>query len=282
VPASTAGLLRVKADIRNNEVGAMKSFLFKNEASYILLKTKSGQVFRYRIVPKNATDGIWISPLVMHPERNGAEPEISEIQFTSTNSHMQKEKIFLEWESIGPDVRSGPGNLTGGDLLTQWLSKRFTAKDSVLWSGRNNSEPASAHWEVNEKQFYSNDFKSSPRSFEVDSNGFSFVCSYSIDSSLSTQFNSKPLEVFASVWTKSKRKPEAGLIVAYEANEELLFYKSTNFADFISDTKNWNIVINNTAVPAELLRKGKGRLKVYVWNSGKEKLLIDDFQVTLK
>jgi len=276
VPASKNGLIRVKADIRNNELGAMKSFIYKNEACFILLKTASGQVYRYRIVPKNAVDGIWIAPLVQHPEKNGAEPEISEIQFTSTNIRMQKEKIALEWECLDSENTGGSG------FIPNWFGKNSVEKDRFIWSGLNTTEPGTAHWEVNEKQFYTNDFKSAPRSFEVDSNGFSFLCSYETDSVWAAHLNKPSLDVYASVWTKAKGKSEAGLIIAYEANNELLYYKSSTFADFISDTKNWNIVINNAAIPADHLRKGYGKLKVYVWNSGREKLLIDDFQVTIK
>src|SRR5436190_18039186 len=101
-----------------------------------------------------------------------------------------------------------------------WLGKKPHGKDSILWSGMNSSETQKDHWEVNEKQFFTRDFKSAPRSFEVDSNGFSFLFSYDTDTALASHLNKPALDVYAGVWTKSKAKPEAGLIIAFESNNE--------------------------------------------------------------
>ena len=284
VPVVKGGLLRVKAAIQNNLKGALKSFLYKNEASFILLKTADEQIYRYRIVAKNAAEGIWITPLILHPENNSAEPVITQILFTSTDPQMQEESISLQWEIIQPGNHTTLSDTAQWehDVIQQWFGKKNSSEDSVRLFSKNTTLEAAQHWDIREKRFYTTDFVSPPMSWQLDSNSYSYSFNYDYDSSLVTGNEPKEIRVGAGVWVKSSGHDQADLVISFDINGVTRFYKSSAIKDYITDKNSWNYVLNNAVIPAEWMQQGKGHLKVYVWNPGEEKLLLDDFQVMLK
>jgi hypothetical protein len=67
IPASDNNILRAKIDIKGNFKRNLKSFFYKDESFYVYYKLEDNTIVSKRIVPKNATDGLWINPYIQYP-----------------------------------------------------------------------------------------------------------------------------------------------------------------------------------------------------------------------
>ena len=63
-----------------------------------------GDSYRYKIVPKNAADGILINPMLMHPETDFMEARVTKISFESSDPSFYAKEIELEWELIQMNI----------------------------------------------------------------------------------------------------------------------------------------------------------------------------------
>ena len=93
-------MIRLKASIKKSFKGAFQSFLFKDQESFITYFMENGDSYRYKIVPKNAADGILINPMLMHPETDFMEARVTKISFKSSDPSFYTSEIELEWELI--------------------------------------------------------------------------------------------------------------------------------------------------------------------------------------
>ena len=100
VPSFSGGIVRDKVVVTKSLLGSIKSFLYKDEEVYTHYQLENGDLLKHKIVPKNALDGIWINPMILHPENDNIEPLVKKIQFQSSNVKMMSNEIKIEWEFI--------------------------------------------------------------------------------------------------------------------------------------------------------------------------------------
>ncbi|HNW99054.1 MAG TPA: hypothetical protein PKK00_11650 [Bacteroidales bacterium] len=97
VPKNTNSLLRVKLNFNRSFLQTIKSFLYKDEEYSICLKLSNDTIFKYRIIPNNAEDGIWITPYIYDISK---KYDVKQIMFNVSNQLILSEKINIEWERI--------------------------------------------------------------------------------------------------------------------------------------------------------------------------------------
>jgi len=97
VPGDSESHLRVKVDFTPATSQKMKSFFYKDEQYWILLKLKTGEIHKYRFVPKNAVDGLWIAPY-LYDDYITSNQQVKEIQFISSGS--VNNEITINWEVV--------------------------------------------------------------------------------------------------------------------------------------------------------------------------------------
>ena len=97
VPRNKKSLLKARLFIEKRFLQQLKSFLYKDEQFWIYLKLQNGLIHKYRIVPKNAKDGIWINPYVFNSEKMY---QIDQIMFKASNQQILSESISVEWEVV--------------------------------------------------------------------------------------------------------------------------------------------------------------------------------------
>jgi len=99
-PPSSSGILRAKLSFNHSFLQKIKSFFYKDEQFYIYMKFANGTVQKYRIVPKNAVDGLWINPFMIDASNPYKQEEVVAIALDASNKKILTDKLEIEWESI--------------------------------------------------------------------------------------------------------------------------------------------------------------------------------------
>lgn len=92
-----------------------------------------------------------------------------------------------------------------------------------------------------------------------------------------------PKEVTVKAWLKLKTPPQKlTLVVAVDdvPNQESRFWSGTPINKIIQETEVWKEL--SITIPLKGSFNANDHLKVYFWNEAREKVLIDDFSVSLK
>lgn len=84
-----------------------------------------------------------------------------------------------------------------------------------------------------------------------------------------------------SAWVNLSSANSAGsLVLSIDSAGVSLFWKGIPTKDFTTTPDKWTEMKGNTLIPETISRNGE--LKVYFWNSGKDPILVDDIDVSLK
>jgi hypothetical protein len=283
VPKLKDGILRVKTLMHRNWMGEFKSFLYKDEACYIYYMLDNDEVRMYRIVPRNAADGIWVNPLFMNAENNRIEPGVKKIMFRCSNPDMMKPKIRLTWEVMDlpniitaeslKDVRYAKANLM--------LGKNQQNGNKQLLNSLNDLESAYPYWSFNPGPEKSIKAFSGTTSCKTNPESYSTSFQFPLDSLPGINQDTSWL-IRVSAWINSEKRVDAILVISIERNGKSLLWKPVDLDKFVIENKTWNFAANFLELPHHLLSEKGTMLKVYVWNKGKNELYIDDMQVIIE
>jgi len=117
VPTNKDQLIRLKLNIERNFWGRLKSFFYKDELYFVYLKTEDGSILKYRIVPQNAADGIWITPFYLSAGEQSPPAKISSVLVTCSDKNLIANQNTCRWEHFS---------------LTQNELDNFLGKDSIV------------------------------------------------------------------------------------------------------------------------------------------------------
>jgi hypothetical protein len=127
VPTDEDHLIRLRLNIEKNFFGRLKSFLYKDELYFMYLKTWEGNILKYRIVPQNATDGIWITPFYLGAGEQSPPVKIKSVLVTCSNKNLIKESYTCQWEHFALKQEQ-LNNFLGKDSLMQ---KKLLFEDAL-------------------------------------------------------------------------------------------------------------------------------------------------------
>lgn len=252
-------LVRVKFLSKPKLLLKLKSFFYKHEAFFIDYRLKDGRVLTYRFIASTAADGLWINPLILNPETDYPEAEVTEVRFRSSNSDLMYPVIDLEWENINIPVNT-------------YFLKSDSATKKYLFNRFENYESDQAkNLLLTESTKYSGRF-----SEKIAPGSFSATTRVGLDTLWKD--NVEYVKVEALVRFKNI-SPSAGalLIMTVEGTDDD-FWKS--FPLLGNETrKDWN-----AGFISKLLSKKnhkKGLLSIYVWNNSNDEIFIDDFSIMI-
>lgn len=103
VPDSAVYLTRIKLHFKRSFTGDVKSFFYKDENYHMELKATDGTTYRYRIVPQNAEDGLWIAPFLTSAADSVPPKTITQVMFNCSDTRMVKNTLSYEWEYFDAD-----------------------------------------------------------------------------------------------------------------------------------------------------------------------------------
>lgn len=251
VPDLKSDISRIKLEFPKSFLQRLKSFFYKDEQFWIYLMLDNNRVHKYRIVPKNAADGIWINPYLVSAFKTFS---VKKVMFKASNQAILKDKLSLQWEGLNYEDDSSTIPLLLGEF-----QKEQILLDTTIGIGKViGSKDFSQYTEVVKPYSFSKSFK---------------IC---LDS-----LTTGKIRVNASCWLKSplyKYREQAMLVISIDnkdgtsvwrglpINKQLLDKKLWNH---ISDFQHFNFTTNNCT------------LNAYLWNNTNSSILMKDFRLTI-
>lgn len=266
VPKYNSQLTRARLHFENSLLQKLKSFFYKDEQFWIYLKLNNNVIHKYRIVPKNAADGIWINPYIFDSEK---EYIVNEIMFKCSNQKILNQNIAVSWEQIEFDNEK--------NRMDNFFNMEGAKKDSTIFASINDFEKL--------KSNYWSDINldlQSAISFKGSSSQVLKAQSYS--STFKLPLDSIPLqnvEIIGECWIKSqdyKLSNKLELIINIEDSSGSILYTNAFIDAQLIDENQWNHIFHFSEYTNN---KSNCILKVYLLNNSDEDILLDNFKVSI-
>jgi len=275
VPEKHNAIIRAKIDSKENLFGRLKSILYKGEECYLYYKLENDEIIKYKIIPKNARDGVWINPLILHPETEFNEPQVVSIQFRSSNRKLMMDKISITWEEI-PQVLNTDSS-SGEELLeniAQMLfNKTLTERDSLTFELSIDS--SLEFWQFqckNESVFGKYDTIVIPVGEYSPVFGFDF-------NSLGCDAG-REIQILYSAWIKAPRNGKSAIVFSINNNDQTYQWDPVYINCFIINEKEMNYIYGERTYFLQEFPYSS-YLKLYILNSDKTDLLCNDIKVKI-
>lgn len=280
VPDVNDGILRTKVNIKGNFFRFVKAQFYKDEAFFAEYMLKSGVVKKYRIVPANAIDGLWINPLLsnIHDTVDG-DVYVEKIRFSCTNDELMKDEITLDWEIFAMNKQASnlPKKYKYESVLS-WFRQYPTMNEKKNLSFTNNFEAQCYPWSTDTSKICHDIFYRGKKSFQFASlDQYSSTFTYSMDS---LEVKATPLTVTTKAWVKVSEIGTGKLVMSLEdKNKNTLFWDAISLEAFLNGSSIWGQVYMKRTLP--LFQHEGAVLKVYIMKDANEPpIYIDDFNVS--
>ncbi len=274
VPEVKDGFLRCRVSIRKNLAGRLKSFLYKGEESFVYYRLRSGSILSYKIVPKNAADGLWVNPLVLNIDDSSAGYRVEAIQFRNSNRRLMKNEIQLQWElnelsplvtAVAEDTIGDPDFVRANAAFAKHAAPQVNHLATIEVPLRKQSQ-----------------FDHQQNALELLPGEFSPGYELPVDSLLKGRAWPQ-IEVETSVWALAGRYGSSALVITVQRGEEVLSWEHQPLRYWMIDEEELDYVGLSSSLSRDFLLKCRGAdLKVFVWNTDEKPILIRDFIVNFK
>jgi hypothetical protein len=267
VPDAGKNLLCAKLHFDKTFFQWMKSFLYKDEQFWIYLQLKDGAIHKYRIVPKNAEDGLWITPYMYN---TNTAYTVKRIMFKCSMQHMLTDKLAIDWEEF--KLGDSSGQVMNFFNVYQWTT------DSLIVNSINNyEEKTPKNWSSLESRQFSDTAFLGGKSHVLKSQSYSATYTLPLDS-----IGFQNLKITTDCWVKSpgyKLGNTISLVISIEDGKGSIVWNSTPIDRQLIDENQWNNIYNFLEYKNNVAHR---ILKIYVYNTSEQDILIDDFRVMIK
>lgn len=269
VPDLSNDLLRLKLTTTKSYLQQLKSFFYKDEQFWIYLRFADGTIHKYRIIPQNANDGIWINPYIFNTNKHTFN-KVTSVMFKCSNQQILNQNLRLEWEKIEFSDRP--------NYALEFFTDAKEPNDTVYLNSMNTFETLSEElWsQVPDDQINKEDYISGLQSMVVKANSFSASFSYPLDSLPFTD-----LKVDVDCWVKSKSytySNNISLVISVDDAAGNVIWKGVPIDGQLIDRNQWNNIFSFINYANN---KKNRKLNVYFWNLSKKEIFIDDFRVKI-
>ncbi|MCH2044059.1 MAG: hypothetical protein MK212_07935 [Saprospiraceae bacterium] len=258
-------LLRVQMNFDKHFLQRMKSFVYKDEQFWIYLKLQDNSVHKYRIVPKNAVDGLWVNPYLYTFDQ---KLEVKEIMFKASNEAILEDTLTITWETY---------QCNEPNILTSFFAMNNLQTDTLIYENIHEFEENNKqYWSEINTTLISEDAFNGNHSFIVKPETFSATFVYPLDSLLG-----KELKVETDCWLKGgcyEQSTMINLVISVEHEGQSLVWRAVPMGNQFIDARQWNHLRNFISYKNT---RSKAILKVYLWNTSDKKVLIDHFGVRI-
>lgn len=248
-------LLQFKPVLSKSFLQGLKSFFYKDEQYWILLKTDLGSIYKYRIVPKIASNGIWVNPLIIH--HDAEDLIVTEVAIVSSGEDLVPADFNYTWEET---------TLSDENAIDQFFARKETYfKTWPFYTYEQNYSDVYPEW--SSSTTITKELRESVQEYS---------------STLSVSLDSIPFREFTvrsslDLWSHTDELQEVQLVLTVEGPNKK--YTSSEHIKFqMLDTQEKNVIVNSLQVDS--LEEGS-ILKVFLFNPKKLTLEIDNFKVEL-
>lgn len=261
VPAMREGILRAKLSLSKNLPGMVKSFFYKDDEINVYYLLENEEILIYRIVPENAADGLWINPMVLHPENNVTEPLVKKIQFRSSGKNWMNDKLEIKWE-----VLEWPGEIKDRVQKNDSLYN-FSFKGTLELFSKNIPDASELIF-------------SGIREFTDTVKAFNYSSTFSLKlDSITAGREFQKINITADAWVMAPKTSGAVLVISIEENNSAMYWEAVELKDFIIDETEWNYISIKRNPEKNILNHRE--LKIYVWNNEENKIVVNDLRAKI-
>jgi len=257
---TTSHFSRLKLHTGRSFLGKIKSFLYKDELYYMYFKTTNGSTLKYRIVPQNATDGIWISPFYSSAGNNTPAEKITEIMVTVSDKDMVKNTFSYKMEYFDTDEKT----------MDSFFGKDSIIIPEVIINETFSLESEHSEWNGFDAKNVINDPVDQQKYYRVEAEGFSPTFRFNTDSL------ALPTRITVECWLKTKRNAHSSLVIETQNADGNKNWQGIEINRQIIDQDEINHAINYIDLSSSV-----SHVTVYVWNNGKEPVMISLLNVKL-
>jgi hypothetical protein len=231
-PKLTDGqLLRVRMVFNKSILQSIKSFFYKDEQFWIYLRLIDNSIHKYRIVPKNSADGLWINPYIYNSDKMLT---VKDIMFKASNEAILKEELFLTWETY---------EFNTPNVIRDFFNVNNYDNDSVIIETTNDFEKNKIqYWDELSVGFISKDAFEGKNSFLLKPGMFSCTFSHKLDS-----ISINNLQIEADCWVKGseyKKSNDVNLVISVDNDEGNIIWKGMPIDGQFIDGSKWNHIYN--------------------------------------
>ncbi len=261
IPDSASHFTRLRLHLDLSFSGKIKSFLYKDELYYMYFKTLNGSTLKYRIVPQNAVDGIWISPFYTSAGNQSPPEKITEVLMTCSDKNMVKDSFSLEWEYFDANEKIvsdffGKDSIFVPEIV---VNENFTLEsDNPKWSGFNTES-------------IKNDPTDHQKYYLIEPKGFSPAFKLNTDSLAKTA-----TRITVDCWLKTNQNAHSILVIETENAAAEKNWHGIEINRQIIDQHEMNHVFNYLDLNLPVTK-----VTVYVWNTGKKPVMIHSMNVKM-
>ncbi len=271
VPSVKNKLVRAKLKFNKNLPEKIKSFLYKDEQFWIYMKISGGIIHKYRIVPKNAEDGIWINPYICKTNGNCFGSTVDSVMFKCSNQSFLDQNINIYWNNI--DFNNDT------TFINKFFGLTKETDNKIVFSSENNPVKGNKLcWTHAPSVELTKDENSSPVFSEK-------VLKNSYSSTLSLPLDSIPkgdIKVNFDCWIKAKyynKNKTLSIILSVENSSGNKIWKGRSVDDQLIDKDQWNNIYNfinyKNNQPGSILN-------AYIYNTSNEDIYIRDLKVVIQ
>ncbi len=260
IPDSASHFTRLKLHTDRSFSGKIKSFLYKDELYYMYFKTMNGSTLKYRIVPQNAADGIWISPFHTSAGNNSPSEKITEILVTVSDKDMVKNTFSYEFEYFDTDEKT----------MDSFFGKDSIINPEVIINESFNLESDQSGWNGFDVKNVIIDLVDHQKYYRVEAEGFSPTFRFNTDSL------AMPTRITVDCWLKTARDAHSSLVIETENAAGEKNWQGIEVNRQIIDQDEFNHIYSYLDLNSPV-----AKIAVYVWNNGKKTVMIHSLNVKL-
>lgn len=280
VPDVKDGIMRAHLKIKSSILQRLKSFFYKDEQLFIEYLFSDSSVFRYRVIPANAKDGLWINPFIHSFHSVKTEPPVTEIRFLCSNYSLYEKEISIDWELIKVKEQNSASSIDLSNKAFLLFGKKTGShdKEKYLFQSFYNFDKPNKQWSKPANLVTTQKF-SGTYSEQVNKESFSSALKIKLDSIIHD--SSATIVVKASTRVLAHKNDDAVLVISTERNGKTLTWDSANIRELTMDNDEWNFLYLEKKLDVAAFKEAT--LIIYTLNSGKEDqpIFVDDLNISI-
>lgn len=261
--------LRVKVKFKTSLLQVLKKIFYKDEQYWIYLTLSDQSIQKYRVVPKNAVDGIWLNPLPFQPIKSKTLT-VLKMMFKASNQLILKDDLDIQFENI--DFYHSKNYIP--DFFQPTISIIDTTLFNHLVTFDEPTDTLCISWDK-QKCLNSKGLNKS-KSFVLAPEAFSPTFEIKLNAV-------KNIEIKSMCWinpTGSDFFNKLNYVFALEDDKgNAIEWNSLNIGNQVLNVNDWNLCSHYFKY---LCNQKVKKLKVFLWNTSSDSIYLDDYSLKVK
>lgn len=267
VPEMTDGILRAKIDLHPTLFGKLVDFMYKGPEFTIEYRLADGRELHYRLVPDNASQGVWVNPFITQLGKTSTEPLATHFRIVCSSSNQVKPEYSVVWQSVAVPANPLTDSIAYAQAFALFGKTRPFEKFMVFESENHMNNAAKDPWHGTPEQIETFRTASGEMACQVPPSGYSHTFIYVSE----IDFGPVNITAQAKLWDTA---PGSALVISVQHPDgQVTWHAQGPTPDFRPNA--WN----NLSISRKIEVEKGAEVRVYVMNSGTQIQWADDMKV---